>query len=227
MLRRALLLALLAAAAMPACGGDLPDPPPGATSVSIVTADGEFLDAVDLGRGDDVAVLSHGVNGTKEDFYPMASALADAGWRVIAYDARGVGESTGSRGEHRDVDLRAVVGHARSASPGALLLVGGSLGASLSLSMATELEATAVVSLSASASTFGALEAARSIGATIPVFVAAAQDDEPYSQDAVAIAEALGTDAEIVSGNGHGTGMFLDHPDLIEAVVAFAADSRA
>lgn len=224
MLRRTVVLVgLLVAASMPACGEDLPDPPPGSRSILIRTPDGEALDSVELGTGDHVAVLSHGVNGTKEDFYPLAEALADAGWRVTVYDARGVGASSGSRGEHRDVDLRAVVGHATQPGADGLLLVGGSLGASLSLSVAAELHATGVVSLSAPAGTFGALAAARALGGAIPVFVAAAEDDEPYAGDALAIAEAVGTEPVIVSGDGHGTGMFLDHPDLIDTVVSFAA----
>jgi pimeloyl-ACP methyl ester carboxylesterase len=190
--------------------------------VTISTPDGERLDAVELGAGDTIAVLSHGANGTKEDFYGLASALADAGWHVIAYDARGVGESTGARGEHREVDLRSVVSYARRTSPGALLLVGGSLGASLSIAMAEELDAAAVVSLSAPASSFGALDAARALDGSIPMFVAVAEDDEPFATDALAIADAVGIDPTIVSGDRHGTGMFVEHPDLIDAVVEFA-----
>jgi hypothetical protein len=140
----------------------------------------------------------------------------------MAYDARGVGDSTGAPGQDRDVDLRAIVSHVRRTSPGALLLVGGSLGASLSIAMAGELDAAAVVSLSAPGSAFGALAAAIALDGAIPIFVAVAENDEPFASDALAIAEASGVDPTVVSGDRHGTGMFVDHPDLIDDVVAFA-----
>jgi pimeloyl-ACP methyl ester carboxylesterase len=206
-----------------ACGGaDQPDPPPGSTHVTITTSDGERLDAIELGQGKDVAILSHGATGTKEDFYSLASGFANAGWRVIAYDARGVGDSTGTEGANREEDLRAVVTHARSTDARSVLVAGGSLGASLSLAMARELKADAVVSLSAPAEAYGALDAAGHIGGTIPVFVAAAADNAPYAGDARTIAAALGVTPTIVSGTGHGTGMFIDHPDLIGTIVSWA-----
>jgi pimeloyl-ACP methyl ester carboxylesterase len=226
--RRLVILLLLLlpgfAATVPACGEAFPEPPTGAGRVSVSTSDGERLDAVELGRGDDLVVLSHGANGTKEGFYDLMVALADAGWRAVAYDARGVGDSTGRRGERRDEDLRAVVDHVRTSSNGTIVLVGASLGASLSLSMARELGAGVVVSLSAPASTFDALEAARALA--VPVFVAASEDDEPFAGDAFAIAEAAGVDAVIVSGDRHGTGMFDEHPELIDRIVAFVEASR-
>jgi dienelactone hydrolase len=135
--------------------------------------------------------------------------FAKDGWTAIAYDARSAA---------REDDLRAVVAYARDSGATSLVLVGGSLGASLSISMATELEVQAVVSLSAPASSFDALEAAAAIGDSVPVLVAVAEGNEPYATNAVEIADA------IVSGDGHGTGMFRDHPELMDAIVAFADD---
>ncbi len=91
--------------------------------------------------------------------------------------------------------------------------------------MAAELDAQAVVSLSAPAGAFDALAAAGSIGDSIPVFVAVAEDNEPYATDAQRIADALGTDATVVSGNGHGAGVLRDHPDLIVTIVAFSDEA--
>src|SRR6185436_10984409 len=122
-----------------ACSDPPPDPPPGSRHVTFTTDDGERLDAVEAGDGERVAVLSHGATGTKEDFYDLVAAFADAGWRAVAYDARGVGSSTGVAGEHRDRDLRAVVQSVRDDGAHAVVLVGGSMGAALSLSMAKEL----------------------------------------------------------------------------------------
>ena len=160
-------------------------------------------------------MLSHGATGTKEDFFGLAGVFAEDGWRAIAYDARSA---------TREDDLRAVVGYARDSGATSLVLVGGSLGASLSISMAAELDVQAVVSLSAPASSFDALGSAEAIGRSIPVLVAVAEDNEPYATDAVEIADALGISARIVSGDGHGTGMFRDHPELMDAIVTFADD---
>lgn len=209
------------AALLSACAPDHVDPPQGSRRVTISTSYGERLDAVELGRGSEVVVLSHGANGTKEGFYPLVEALARAGWRAVAYDARGVGESTGRRGDRRDVDPRAVVDYVRTSGGGAVVLVGASLGASLSLSMADELDADAVVSPSAPASTFGALEAVRALDGAVPVFVAAAVEDDPFVADARALANASRVEPVIVSGRGHGTGMFDDHPDLVDEIVTF------
>ena len=87
----ALSLALLAAAC------SKPPPPEGSTRTTITTPSGIELEAIELGDGPKVAILSHGATGTKEDFYPIAEAFAADGWRVIAYDGPGVGASSTAR----------------------------------------------------------------------------------------------------------------------------------
>ena len=195
------------------CGGSDPEPPSGSRSIAIATTGGAEIPAIEVGSGDRVAVLSHGATGTKEDFFGLAGVFAEGGWRAIAYDARSAA---------REDDLRAVVAYARDAGATSVVLVGGSLGASLSISMAAELDVRAVVSLSAPVSSFDALEAAEAIGDSVPMLVAVAEGNQPYADDAVKIADALGTTATIVSGDRHGTGLFRDHPELMDTIVAFA-----
>ena len=218
MLRPSRLLAafVVVTASLGSCGEATPEPPAGSRQLTIPSTGGSELQAVEVGNGSDVVVLSHGATGTKEDFYVLAESFADDGWRAIAFDARQ---------DAREDDLRAVVDYARETGATSVVLAGGSLGASLSISMATELDAQAVVSLSAPAGAFDALAAAGSIGDSIPVFVAVAEDNEPYATDAQRIADALGTDATVVSGNGHGAGVLRDHPDLIVAIVAFSDEA--
>lgn len=203
------------------CDREPEPPPPGSRSPTIENASGEGLDAIEVGEGRRVVVLSHGANGTKEDFYELASGFSEAGWRAIAYDASGTSE------QDREEDLRAVVDHARDTGARAVVLAGGSLGASLCLAMAEQLHADAVVSLSAPSQSFGALQAAAGLRGTTPTFVAAAEDNEPFSEEARAIAEAAGVTPVIVTGNGHGTGMLSDHPDMIDTIVSFADGSVA
>jgi dienelactone hydrolase len=218
-----LLLAAVAVALGGACAHPAEALPPGSRTASVRTSDGVRLHVVDAGSGSDVVILSHGATGTKEDFYGLATAFVRDGWRAIAYDARGVGQSTGEQDfAARDIDLRSVAAYARRTGAEAIVLAGGSLGASLSLSMAQELRAEAVVSLSAPQTTYDAIGAARTIGDSIPAFVAAAVDNPPFSDDARVLADALGVQPVIVSGQGHGTGILLDHPDLKARIVRFA-----
>lgn len=214
MSRRCLGVSVAAVALLLAsCGDADPEPPSGSRNISIATTGAAELSGIEVGSGDRVVVLSHGATGTKEDFFGLAGVFAEGAWRAIAYDARSAA---------REDDLRAVVAYARDSGATSVVLVGGSLGASLSISMAAELEVQAVVSLSAPASSFDALEAAEAIGESIPMLVAVAEDNQPYADDAVKIADALGTSVTIVSGDGHGTGMFRDHPELMDTIVAFA-----
>lgn len=155
--------------------------------------------------------MSPGVTTTKENFYDLAIAFVEDGWRVVAYDGREV--------DNRPVDLRATVAHVSAEEIRTLVLVGGSIGASVSLSLAEELEADAVVSLSASASAFDALGAAASLRDMIPVLVLAARDDQPFADDALRIARAAGQQARVLDGDGHGTGLLVDHPELATTIV--------
>ncbi|MEO8477569.1 MAG: alpha/beta fold hydrolase [Actinomycetota bacterium] len=221
----ALALATALALALSGCGAAAP--PEGSTRITITTSTGIDLDAIELGGGPKVAVLSHGATGTKEDFYPVAEAFAADGWRVIAYDAPGVGESTGTNGRDREEALTAVVDHARETGTRAVVLVGGSMGAGLSLAMAAPLRADAVVSLSAPATAYDALDAAHAMPDDIAAFVAAAEDNEPYASEARDIADAAGVAVVIVSGSGHGSGVFNGHPELLVRVIAWADEAVA
>lgn len=218
---------LVAAGALAGCGRGREEPPPtGSRDITVTTSDGVTLTGVALGAGSDVAVLSHGATGTKAGFYGLAQAFADAGWTAIAYDARGVGGSTGRRDDDRRPDLRAVVSYARTHGAERVVLVGASMGGGLSLALARELDADGVVSLSAPASAYGALDAAPGLRGSL-VLVVAAEGDHPYVDDARTLAQALGVEAVVLSGDKHGTGLFGDHPDLVAKVVAFAQGAVA
>jgi alpha-beta hydrolase superfamily lysophospholipase len=222
-LRRVAIAAMSAMILVTAAGCDHPPPEPGGSKhVSIPTAGSATLDAVELGSGPNVAILTHGATGTKEGYYPLMPVVADAGWRAIAYDAEGVGDSTGDKDADREGDLRAAVAYARSTGGETIALVGASLGAFLSLSTAEELHADGVVALSPYLG-LPAEEMATSLDG-IPTMLVVAEDNEPYASDTRELATALGVEPVVVSGENHGTGVLTDHPDVSEQIATFLQD---
>lgn len=83
---------------------------PGGTSL-VVPVDGAELAVTDVGDGP-LVVLSPGWTEQREVWAPVAHRLLDEGHRVVLYDQRGQGSSTGSGGftvENLAADLRAVL----------------------------------------------------------------------------------------------------------------------
>ncbi len=66
-----------------------------------VEANGIRMAYAEAGAGDDVVLLVHGFTGAKEDFSDHLDPLADRGWRVIAPDLRGHGETSRPAGTDR------------------------------------------------------------------------------------------------------------------------------
>lgn len=64
-----------------------------------VEANGIRVAFAEAGSGSDVVVLLHGFTGAKEDFSDHLDPLAGLGWRVIAPDLRGHGETSRPAGE--------------------------------------------------------------------------------------------------------------------------------
>ncbi len=62
-------------------------------TITIRTQDGANIAAQLYGSGPRGVVLAHGGRFTKEDWVPQADFLAAHGFRVLAFDFRGFGES--------------------------------------------------------------------------------------------------------------------------------------
>lgn len=102
-------------------------------TVSFPTEDGGVVFADLYGTGDGGVVLAHGGRFNKESWAKQAHVLADAGFRVLAFDFRGYGKSHGPG--QADVftaplhlDVLAAVRYLRSAGAKTVSIVGGSLG---------------------------------------------------------------------------------------------------
>jgi pimeloyl-ACP methyl ester carboxylesterase len=101
--------------------------------VSFPTSDGGLVYADLYGKGGRTVVLAHGARFNKESWGPQARALAGAGFRVLAIDFRGYGQSRGpgqadplSAPLH--LDVLAAVRYLREHGAKTVSVVGGSMG---------------------------------------------------------------------------------------------------
>ena len=97
--------------------------------VSFATEDGATIHADLYGKGERTVVLAHGGRFNKESWTPQAQVLAQAGYRVLAFDFRGYGQSPAhAKGEALHLDVLAAVRYLRQAGAKTVSVVGGSLG---------------------------------------------------------------------------------------------------
>jgi len=101
--------------------------------VSIPTEDGGRIYADIYGRGERGVVLAHGGRRSKDNWAPQARVLENAGFRVLAFDFRGFGQSKGPKQADFDnapfqLDVLAAVRYLRNAGARHIAVVGGSFG---------------------------------------------------------------------------------------------------
>ena len=95
--------------------------------ISFPTQDGGIVYADLYGKGERGVVLAHGGRFNKESWEPQAQALAQAGFRVVAFDFRGYGQSRGAE-EGRRFDVLAAVRYLRQTGAKTVAVVGASMG---------------------------------------------------------------------------------------------------
>ncbi|HSZ57263.1 MAG TPA: alpha/beta fold hydrolase, partial [Tepidisphaeraceae bacterium] len=105
--------------------------PPAA--VVLHTQDGATLQALLYGQGPHGVVLAHGGRFNKESWDPQARVLAEHGFRVIAFDFRGVGQSHGPGDSDaftpkRMYDVLAAGRYLRENGATTVAIIGGSMG---------------------------------------------------------------------------------------------------
>ena len=101
--------------------------------VSFPTEDSGLVHADVYGSGNRGVVLVHAGRFTKDSWAKQARVLADAGYKVVAIDLRGFGESRGPGHEDiytapHHVDVLAAVRYLRLSGATSVAVVGGSLG---------------------------------------------------------------------------------------------------
>jgi pimeloyl-ACP methyl ester carboxylesterase len=101
--------------------------------VSFPTQDGGLIHADLYGKGDRGVVLAHGARFNKESWKKQAKTLEEAGFRVLAIDFRGYGQSRGpAKADAQSAPLQlavlAAVRYLRKAGAKTVSVVGGSMG---------------------------------------------------------------------------------------------------
>jgi pimeloyl-ACP methyl ester carboxylesterase len=106
---------------------------PAPSLVSFPTDDSGTVYAHEYGKGDRAVLLAHGGRFNKESWAPQAKVLVDAGFRVLAIDFRGYGQSRGPG--QQDIfsaplykDVLAGVRYLRSHGAKTVSIVCGSMG---------------------------------------------------------------------------------------------------
>ena len=105
----------------------------GPQHVSFATQDGGIVYADVYGGGNRAVVLAHGGRFNKESWVTQAQALAEAGFRVVAIDFRGRGQSQGGPGSRSPddgvpLDVLAAVRYLRQTGAKTVSVVGASFG---------------------------------------------------------------------------------------------------
>ncbi|HLW85155.1 MAG TPA: alpha/beta hydrolase [Candidatus Sulfotelmatobacter sp.] len=105
---------------------------PAQEAVTFSTPDGYRLHADLYGKGDRGLVLAHGGRFTKESWHKQSEVFADAGFRVLAIDFRGYGQSWELGKETEDwkhyPDVLAAVRYLHNAGAKSVSVVGASMG---------------------------------------------------------------------------------------------------
>jgi alpha/beta superfamily hydrolase len=100
--------------------------------VSFPTPDGGIVYADVYGSGERGVVLAHGGQFNKESWERQAQVLVDAGFRVLAFDFRGYGQSRGPKSKSHfdgiEYDVLAAVRYLRATGAKTVSVVGASLG---------------------------------------------------------------------------------------------------
>lgn len=136
-IRCSLALLLISCACVAAAQAQESSPAPEAKvqHVSLATQDGGLIYADIYGNSDQGVVLAHGGQFTKESWQPQAQVLAKAGFRVLAFDFRGFGNSHGPGDSDlftapMQLDVLAAVHYLRENGVKSVAVVGGSFGGS-------------------------------------------------------------------------------------------------
>lgn len=216
-----------------ACGASTPPPPPGPSLKAagfncpgaVLPAEQVRLGANDvlggalLGTGKIGVVLAHMAPGSLCEWLPYGRALAERGYRVLAFDFNGAGSSEFTA-QKNDLDVADAVAFLRGKGVSGIVLIGASRGGTAVITAGSKITplVDAVVSISAPASFAGmdARDAAAKI--TAPVLYISADLDGTYAEQAKELYGLSNSSIDrrltVVPGSQHGVPLMVPSVDL-------------
>ncbi len=184
--------------------------------VTFMTEDGIELNGNIFGSGNKWVILSHMSPTDQTSWFDFAGMLKENGYIVLTYDFRGYGKSGGTQDVSKlDIDLTAALEYIKQYDPELIYLMGGSMGGTASLVVASRERIDGVISFS-SPDEFEGISAISVIGDIVPakLFIAS-QGDEYAAQAANDMYEKSMEPKmlEILDGSAHGTFVFEEEPE--------------
>lgn len=226
--RRLLLACLLALAATPTRAAQVQEVT-FRTDDGVAIAGSLYLPA----RPGPAVLLLHALGRTREDWQPVATRLADAGFVALAIDLRGHGAS-GPLPEGTSLEdltrmvadvkaARAFLATRREVVPNRIGIAGASIGANLAILFAAGDPTVRSLALLSPGIDYRGLrpEAALARYGDRPALLVSSQEDS-YSTNSVRKLAKSGAgvrEVKILNGAGHGTAMIDRQPDLAPALV--------
>lgn len=191
------------------------------------TEDGVQLYAVEIGAGPIEIVLAHQAPASLCGWLPTMKALADEGFRVLAFDFRSYGHSQSQEDTDARLalgpDLAAAVARARASGAAKVFLIGASLGGAASVQASASLPVDGIVSLSGTRFYPGYgvndPDAVRRLRAPF-LFVGTRDDSDVPVEEAMDVLHQIGSSdkrTRFYPGSWHGWEIVQDAPQAAEA----------
>ena len=200
-------------------------------AVSLSASDGTTIAAMfyePSNRPSPGVVLVHMLGRSKDEWSAVAERLQLAGATVLAIDLRGHGASAGTNAmlPPMATDVRAAVDWLASrpgVRPGALAIVGASLGATLAALVASEMPVVRAVALISPSLEYRGLRVDVGVMKRLgdrPVWLAASTED-PYALRTIRelVGEGSSREQRLTPQRGHGTVLLQADPDLAASLV--------
>jgi pimeloyl-ACP methyl ester carboxylesterase len=208
-MRRVAVLATLALVVLSACGTSGPTDARRGEAIRFTTDDGIRLTGELRGDGQVGVVLAHMFPSDRASWSSFATFLADDGFRTLALDFRGYGDSEGEK----DIpeiwrDVVAAVRALRERGALRVVVVGANMGGTAALLAAVQEPVDGVVTLSAASTFMGLTAPPETLAAvTAPKLFVAADGDGTAAQTAQAFFEQTPPPkrVEILFGTEHGS----------------------
>jgi pimeloyl-ACP methyl ester carboxylesterase len=203
-----------AASGAPRAGSGCPDLAAQGRPVAFSTPAGTRLAGIELGGGTTGIVLAHQNQSSLCEWILHGKRLAERGYRVLAFDFAGDGDSGSPSGDDRlDDDVVAAATHLRGTGTTNIVLMGASKGGAASLAAAVTLSPppAAVVTLSAP-KLFAGVSAAEAVPQLkSPALFLCGESDQPFADAAqefdAAAPKSVPHQVFLPIGGEHGTGL--------------------